>query len=95
MPELVCGTCREEGEKSPHRLCHLAMAQFFRWRGGVEAMNHAGDIRPDMLVVLNDNEMSISEKSARSITIWHSCFPVSFTLRSRRREKDFCWRSAN
>ncbi len=25
------------------------------------AMNHAGDIRPDMLVVLNDNEMSISE----------------------------------
>lgn len=26
-----------------------------------EAMNHAGDIRPDMLVVLNDNEMSISE----------------------------------
>ena len=26
-----------------------------------EAMNHAGDIDPDMLVVLNDNEMSISE----------------------------------
>ncbi|WP_156292431.1 1-deoxy-D-xylulose-5-phosphate synthase [Serratia oryzae] len=26
-----------------------------------EAMNHAGDITPDMLVVLNDNEMSISE----------------------------------
>ncbi|KFB87252.1 1-deoxy-D-xylulose-5-phosphate synthase [Serratia grimesii] len=26
-----------------------------------EAMNHAGDINPDMLVVLNDNEMSISE----------------------------------
>ena len=26
-----------------------------------EAMNHAGDIEPDMLVVLNDNEMSISE----------------------------------
>ncbi|WGK82129.1 1-deoxy-D-xylulose-5-phosphate synthase [Vibrio aestuarianus] len=26
-----------------------------------EAMNHAGDIHPDMLVVLNDNEMSISE----------------------------------
>lgn len=26
-----------------------------------EAMNHAGDISPDMLVVLNDNEMSISE----------------------------------
>ncbi|WPM86097.1 1-deoxy-D-xylulose-5-phosphate synthase N-terminal domain-containing protein [Apirhabdus apintestini] len=26
-----------------------------------EAMNHAGDIRPNMLVVLNDNEMSISE----------------------------------
>ncbi len=26
-----------------------------------EAMNHAGDVHPDMLVVLNDNEMSISE----------------------------------
>lgn len=26
-----------------------------------EAMNHAGDLNPDMLVVLNDNEMSISE----------------------------------
>ncbi|CAH0525099.1 1-deoxy-D-xylulose-5-phosphate synthase [Vibrio hippocampi] len=26
-----------------------------------EALNHAGDIRPDMLVILNDNEMSISE----------------------------------
>ncbi|AHG21426.1 1-deoxy-D-xylulose-5-phosphate synthase [Chania multitudinisentens RB-25] len=26
-----------------------------------EAMNHAGDITPDLLVVLNDNEMSISE----------------------------------
>lgn len=26
-----------------------------------EAMNHAGDVKADMLVVLNDNEMSISE----------------------------------
>ncbi|MFC3394776.1 1-deoxy-D-xylulose-5-phosphate synthase [Brenneria rubrifaciens] len=26
-----------------------------------EAMNHAGDIRSDLLVILNDNEMSISE----------------------------------
>ncbi|MCM2680543.1 1-deoxy-D-xylulose-5-phosphate synthase [Echinimonas agarilytica] len=26
-----------------------------------EALNHAGDVHPDMLVVLNDNEMSISE----------------------------------
>lgn len=26
-----------------------------------EAMNHAGDIKADMLVILNDNEMSISE----------------------------------
>lgn len=26
-----------------------------------EALNHAGDIDPDMLVILNDNEMSISE----------------------------------
>lgn len=26
-----------------------------------EAMNHAGDVAPDMLVILNDNDMSISE----------------------------------
>ena len=26
-----------------------------------EAMNHAGDIRPDLLLILNDNEMSIDE----------------------------------
>jgi 1-deoxy-D-xylulose-5-phosphate synthase len=26
-----------------------------------EAMNHAGDLKPNMLVILNDNEMSISE----------------------------------
>jgi 1-deoxy-D-xylulose-5-phosphate synthase len=26
-----------------------------------EALNHAGDVHKDMLVVLNDNEMSISE----------------------------------
>lgn len=26
-----------------------------------EALNHAGDVSPDMLVILNDNEMSISE----------------------------------
>ena len=26
-----------------------------------EALNHAGDVRPDLLVILNDNEMSISE----------------------------------
>jgi len=26
-----------------------------------EALNHAGDVRPDLMVVLNDNEMSISE----------------------------------
>lgn len=26
-----------------------------------EALNHAGDVAPDMLVILNDNEMSISE----------------------------------
>ena len=30
-----------------------------------EAMNHAGDIKPDLLVVLNDNEMSIPRTSAR------------------------------
>ncbi|STV59950.1 1-deoxy-D-xylulose-5-phosphate synthase [Klebsiella pneumoniae subsp. pneumoniae] len=42
------------------------------WRRGrftagmaFEAMNHAGDIKPDLLVVLNDNEMSIPRTSAR------------------------------
>ena len=28
-----------------------------------EALNHAGEVRPDMLVILNDNEMSISENA--------------------------------
>lgn len=60
-----------------------------------EAMNHAGDIRPDMLVVLNDNECRFPKMSARSITIWHSCFPVSFTLRCAKAGKSFLWRSAN
>ncbi len=54
-----------------------------------EAMNHAGDIRPDMLVVLNDNEMSIPKMSARSTTIWRSCFPVSFTLHCAKAGKKF------
>ena len=40
-----------------------------------EAMNHAGDIRPDM--------------SARSTTIWRSCFPVSFTLHCAKAGKKF------
>ncbi len=58
-----------------------------------EAMNHAGDIRPDMLVVLNDNEMSISKMLARSTTIWRSCFPVSFTLHCAKAGKSFLWRA--
>ncbi|XPE66640.1 1-deoxy-D-xylulose-5-phosphate synthase N-terminal domain-containing protein [Shigella flexneri] len=60
-----------------------------------EAMNHAGDIRPDMLVVLNDNEMSISENVGALNNIWHSCFPVSSTLRCAKAGKSFLWRSAN
>lgn len=34
-----------------------------------EALNHAGDIHKDMLVILNDNEMSISENVGALIII--------------------------
>ncbi len=80
------GICRGGGEKSrsPHRLCdwHLAPSPPVAF----EAMNHAGDIPADMLVILNDNEMSISGKRpARSATIWRSYFPTK--LYSSLREK--------
>ncbi len=45
--------------------------------GGVafEALNHAGDLNADMLVILNDNEMSISESVgslAKHLAMWLS-----------------------
>lgn len=59
-----------------------------------EAMNHAGDIRPDMLVVLNDNEMSISENVGALNN--HLAQLLSGKLYSSLREggkKVFLWRA--
>ena len=44
-----------------------------------EAMNHGGDIKSDMLVILNDNEMSISENVGALNNHLRSCFPASST----------------
>lgn len=54
-----------------------------------EAMNHAGDIRPDMLVISTTMKCRFPKMSARSTTIWHSCFPVSFTLHCAKAGKKF------
>lgn len=60
-----------------------------------EAMNHAGDIRPDMLVVLNDNEMSISENVGALNN--HLAQLLSGKLYSSLREggKSFLWRATH
>jgi len=55
--------------------------------GGVafEAMNHAGDLGADMLLVLNDNEMSISERVgslAKHLAMWLSSPAYSRLLSS-------------
>ena len=55
--------------------------------GGVafEAMNHAGDLGADMLLVLNDNEMSISESVgsiAKHLAMWLSSPAYSRLLSS-------------
>lgn len=54
-----------------------------------EAMNHAGDIRPDMLVVLNDNEMSISENVGALNNHLAQLLSGSFTLHCAKAEKVF------
>ena len=60
-----------------------------------EAMNHAGDIKPDMLVILNDNEMSISENVGALNN--HLAQLLSGKLYSTLREggKKVFWRTAN
>ena len=35
-----------------------------------EALNNAGAMDANLLVILNDNDMSISRRSARSTIIW-------------------------
>ena len=37
------------------------------------ALNHAGALDLDLLVVLNDNDMSISQPVGRSATSWPGC----------------------
>ena len=54
-----------------------------------EAMNHAGDINPDMLVVLNDNEMSISENVGALNN--HLAQLLSAYLLHPARRRQECW----
>lgn len=56
-------------------------------------MNHAGDIRPDMLVVLNDNEMSISENVGALNNHLAQLLSVSFT--SLREGGKVFWRATH
>ena len=65
-----------------------------------EALNHGGDVEPDMLVVLNDNQMSISE-NVGALTKMLARLMASRTLnRIRERAKNamsrgsFLWRFA-
>jgi len=44
-----------------------------------ERMNNAGAMNVDLLVILNDNEMSISPRWARSLIISPGCFPAAST----------------
>ena len=48
-----------------------------------EALNHGGDIDPDMLVILNDNQMSISE-NVGALTKMLARLLTSFTLNTWR-----------
>ncbi|HET8897278.1 MAG TPA: 1-deoxy-D-xylulose-5-phosphate synthase [Rhodanobacteraceae bacterium] len=48
-----------------------------------EALNHGGDIEPDMLVILNDNQMSISE-NVGALTKMLARMLTSFTLNTWR-----------
>jgi len=46
-----------------------------------EALNHAGHLKADMLVVLNDNDMSISRNVGGLSNILPSCCPVAPTIK--------------
>lgn len=55
-----------------------------------EAMNHAGDINPDMLVILNDNEMSISENVGALTNHSRRSSLVAFTPIFEKAAKNCC-----
>jgi 1-deoxy-D-xylulose-5-phosphate synthase len=53
-----------------------------------EALNHAGHLKSDLLVVLNDNEMSISPNvGALSAHLTKSVIKPVFFQRARRRQE--------
>lgn len=52
---------RAEPEQEKRKICAVIGDGAMTAGMAFEAMNHAGDVKPDMLVVLNDNDMSISE----------------------------------
>ena len=54
-----------------------------------EAMNHAGDVNPDMLVILNDNEMSISENAGALNNQFAKILSGSFYTNIREGSKSF------
>jgi len=45
-----------------------------------EALNHAGALDLDLLVILNDNDMSISQPVGAIATIWRGCCRAGFTI---------------
>ncbi len=57
---LGLAICAGKQEKSPRVVSVIGDGAITAGMA-FEAMNHAGDIHPNMLVILNDNEMSISE----------------------------------
>lgn len=57
---LGIAICAGKQEKSPRVVSVIGDGAITAGMA-FEAMNHAGDIHPNMLVILNDNEMSISE----------------------------------
>ena len=49
-----------------------------------EALNHAGSLDADLLVILNDNDMSISENVGRAVELPRArCSPAGSTPASR------------
>ncbi len=93
MPELVLRLLPKKEGKNRRTVCVIGDGAITAGMA-FEAMNHAGDIRPDMLVVLNDNEMSISENVGALNN--HLAQLLSGKLYSSLREggkKSFLWRA--
>ncbi len=84
--------CRERRQKSPHRLYVIGDGAITAGMA-FEAMNHAGDIRPDMLVVLNDMNVDFENVGALNN---HLAQLLSRKLYSSLREagkRFFLWRA--